>query len=273
MIWGDKLTSGSISVSCRGAVQGEHRLALPRLVRDSLQLLTFNREELYDSCLRTIQDCLKFLLRSFFIDIKSMISDVKDSRGPNINEFRDHIRKTRVRSNDHKWLDIFLAKPSYPRFRGSSTFVRVYYSENGIVKMTDTRAVNYDPAELKATLLARKQDIRAIALCHESSSSVDRDMVDILASTFEVDTQFLRQHFDYKEFQFEPECPVKLKTKLMEEQKPSVRAWEMTGRWNPVRLPSESSGRFLRLQLEEDCVSIQSDRSTGMLLFVFYIQL
>jgi hypothetical protein len=122
--------------------------------------------------------------------------------------------------------------------------------------------VDCNPKELKAGLSKLKAQAKAVILCHESSSSVDRDMVDIMGSTFNIDLSFLRQHLDYKSLVFERACPNSIVKQFWEDFESPSKDWKVITRWNPVRLPSESKS-FLRLQLEDDCISIQVQESTG----------
>ena len=176
--------------------------------------------------------------------------------------------------NDTWWTETFLqaAPVKGPRKRlifsqtqgifiwesdNMDTLIRVYSTNHtGAIVMEDFQAAHYDLNELKAKL-SQGEDVCAVILCHRSSCRVDRDMVRALSSSFDLDVSFLRQHFDHKDFYREDGCPQGILDEVREDNRRiRVNSRRKPGaRWNPVRLPSESSDQFLRLSLEQDYVS------------------
>lgn len=85
---------------------------------------------------------------------------------------------------------------------------------------------------------------------------MDPEILDLLWRRFHLDISFLRQHLDYKGFRNEAECP-KATFDLLEEERGKVEeTWTFSGRWNPIRLPSETRASVLRLSVDSECLSV-----------------
>ncbi|MCJ1394871.1 hypothetical protein MMC18_007751 [Xylographa bjoerkii] len=66
----------------------------------------------------------------------------------------------------------------------------------------------------------------------------------------------MRHHFDYKEFRNEPGCPGVFRKRLEMESDIIEDYWTFGGRWNPIRLPSETCASILRLSVGSECLSV-----------------
>ncbi|MCJ1437973.1 hypothetical protein MMC27_007360 [Xylographa pallens] len=66
----------------------------------------------------------------------------------------------------------------------------------------------------------------------------------------------MRHHFEYKEFRDEPGCPARIRNCLKEEESEIEDYWTFGGRWNPIRLPSETRASTLRLSVDSECLSV-----------------
>ena len=173
-----------------------------------------------------------------------------------IHNYRNYVHNNRDRSSDFQWLNLFLQDPRLPAVQ-PQTAMRLYcFDEAGQLRVEDHLSRCSSTEQMKATLQQGTNDLRAVIVCHASSCSVDRDIVDLLGSTLDIDVQFFRQHFDHKHFADEFGCPDGMADTIKREQDLVSKYWTMTARWNPVHLPSEASGRYLRLSLDQDCMSL-----------------
>ncbi len=66
----------------------------------------------------------------------------------------------------------------------------------------------------------------------------------------------MRHHFDYKEFRDEPGCPGVIRQTLEGEDGKREDFRTFGGRWNPIRLPSETRASVLRLSVDSECLSV-----------------
>ena len=73
----------------------------------------------------------------------------------------------------------------------------------------------------------------------------------------------MRHHFDYKQFRDEPGCPEVIRNRLEEESQGNEDYWTFGGRWNPVRLPSETRASTLRLSIDSECLSVSCRGGIG----------
>jgi len=73
----------------------------------------------------------------------------------------------------------------------------------------------------------------------------------------------MRHHFDYKEFRDERGCPGIIRKHLEEEDHMNEDFWTFGGRWNPIRLPSETCASILRLSMDSECLSVCCRASIG----------
>ena len=158
-------------------------------------------------------------------------------------------------SNNCEWLhelvssDAGKISPNY--------LVRVYYKEAKAVSTTTTRDFGTGSSakhDLRHCLASKC--VRAVRLCHRDSSHVDPEILDLLWSTFGLEVSFMRHHFDYKEFRDEPGCPGEFRKHLEEDSNRIEDDWTFGGRWNPIRLPSETCASILRLSVSSECLSV-----------------
>jgi hypothetical protein len=158
-------------------------------------------------------------------------------------------------SNDCDWLhklvssDAGKISPNY--------LVRVYYKEAKAASITSTRDFGTGSvAKFDLRYCLASKYIRAVTLCHQDSSHVDPEILDLLWSTFGLEVSFMRHHFDYKDFRDEPGCPGVIRKRLKEEEGLNEDYWTFGGRWNPIWLPSETCASILRLSVGSECLSV-----------------
>jgi hypothetical protein len=84
---------------------------------------------------------------------------------------------------------------------------------------------------------------------------VHPEILDLLWTKFKLEVPFMRHHFDYKEFRDEIGCPGMIRYRL-EEEGWDEDLWTFGGRWNPICLPSETSGSILCLSVDSECLSV-----------------
>ena len=167
---------------------------------------------------------------------------------------REYTKAHSSSSNDCHWLhevvssDAGKISPEY--------LVRVYYKDTRAASSTTSKDFGTEPSAMRDLrfCLASKY-VRAVILCHRDSSRVDPDILDLLWSSFKLEVSFMRHHFDYKEFRDEPGCPGAIRNSLNEEDRMNENHWTFGGRWNPIRLPSETRGSILRLSVDSECLS------------------
>ena len=73
----------------------------------------------------------------------------------------------------------------------------------------------------------------------------------------------MRHHFDYKEFRDELGCPEVNRNRLEEESQKTEDYRTFGGRWNPVRLPSETRASILRLSIDSERLSVSCRGGIG----------
>ena len=171
---------------------------------------------------------------------------------------KEYTRAHSASSNDCAWLHEVVSSGAISEGKISSKYmVRVYYKE--------TRAASITTTEMFGTGSTAVQDLKhcfasnyvqAVILCHRDSSRVDPEVLDLLWTKFKLEVSFMRHHFDYKEFGLEQGCPGVIRKCLEKEVKLSEDSWTLTGRWNPVRLPSETRASILRLSIDSECLSV-----------------
>ena len=135
--------------------------------------------------------------------------------------------------------------------------VRVYYKETGAASTTITKDFgtgSFALLNLHKTLASKH--VLAVILCHRDSSQVDPEVLDLLWTKYKLEVSFLRHHFDYKEFRDESGCPEEIRNHLKTEENLIEDLWTFGGRWNPIRLPSETRASKLRLSVASECLSV-----------------
>jgi hypothetical protein len=167
----------------------------------------------------------------------------------------------KARSNSSKdcaWLYEFLSSAAVSADKTDPIYhVRLHYQDQGDSTATTTkdfRSSNVALPDLERSLASRH--LRAVTLCHRDSSRVDPRIVDFLWTKFRVDVSFMRHHFDYKNFRHEEGCPRTIRSRLEKESGMVEDYWTLGGRWNPIRLPSETQASILRLSVDTECLSI-----------------
>ena len=174
---------------------------------------------------------------------------------PNLKEYtRVHLAS----SNDCEWLHEVVSSDAISAGRISPQYlVRVYYKETEAASNTKTKDFgtgSFALVDLNYHLASKH--IRAVILCHRNSSQVDPDILNLLWARFKLEVSFMRQHLDYKEFRDEPGCPQVIRNRLREEDSMHENFWTFGGRWNPIRLPSETHASILRLSVDSECLSV-----------------
>lgn len=162
-------------------------------------------------------------------------------------------------SNDYAWLYDYL---QYQPVSGEDPVtVRLLWADDRATESafrSETVPVTQKGrSRLNSVLFRDTSSLRAVVLCHGQSADVDRKLLALLAERLELEPAFIRQHLDYKNFHLERNCRAEMaqhfQTELMEYATYGDEKYTM--RWNPVRLPSESSGTVLKLCIEDDCMS------------------
>ena len=170
----------------------------------------------------------------------------------------DYTREHSVSDNDYDWLHQFVSSDAISTGKvGPKYLIRVLYKDTEATSTTITKDFGTGSLallNLQKTLALKY--IRAVILCHRDSSQVDPDVIDLLWTKYKLEVSFLRQHFDYKGFRDEPGCPRVISHRLKEEDHRTEDYWTFGGRWNPVRLPSETHASILRLSVDPECVSV-----------------
>lgn len=188
----------------------------------------------------------------------------EDSGNVNVQRpsLEEYTRMHSASSNDCDWLhelvssDAGQASPNY--------LVRVKYKEAEAASNTITRdfgTAAVAKSDLRDCLVSK--DVRAVTSCHRDSSQVDLEILDLLWSTFGLEVSFMRHHFDYKEFRDEPGCSGVFHKRLEEDSNRNEDNRTFGGRWNPIRLPSETCGSILRLSVGSDCLSVCRRKGVG----------
>jgi len=193
-------------------------------------------------------------------DHTRQFAHAEDSSHPNAQwpSLKEYTEAHSASWNNCDWLHEFVSSDAISGGRISPKYlIRVYYKDTGAASITTTEDFGTGPfalLNLQKTLASKY--IRAVILCHRDSSQVDPDILDLLWTKFQLDVSFMRHHFDYKEFRDEPGCPGVIRNRLEEEDGLIEDHWTFGGRWNPIRLPSETRGTILRLSVGSECLSV-----------------
>lgn len=182
-----------------------------------------------------------------------------------LQSLQKYTKARSVSSNDCAWLYELLSSDAISADKVDPIYqVRVYYKEPRDVSTTTTK----DFGTGKSALLDLERclastHVRAVILCHRDSSRVDPEILDLLWTKFTLEVSFMRHHFDYKEFRDETGCPEMTRNRLEEEDGLIEDYWAFGGRWNPIRLPSETRASILRLSVDSECLSVCYRDSIG----------
>lgn len=182
-------------------------------------------------------------------------SSTPTAQWPSLKEYTKAHSASR---NDCDWLHKVLSSDAISTGTISPNYlVKVYYKETEAALITTAKNFGTRSVELLGLreILASKY-IRAVILCHRDSSQVDPDILDLLWTKFQLDVSFMRHHLDYKEFRDEPGCPREIRDRLEWEDGQVEDDWTFGGRWNPIRLPSETRGSILHLSVDSECLSV-----------------
>ena len=163
------------------------------------------------------------------------------------------------------WVFQFMTTPAV--YEGLHSFTRVYYANQGCnASYQDYMGNTEEVRQLDTDLSSRKSDIRAIILAHESSSMVDRKMLDLLATMYDIRPAFLRQHFDHPHIMSAWGVPAPISARMLWEVDERWQDWEIRERYESFELPSDFSTKTLRLRGDHDCISIYTpEKSLGLL--------
>ncbi|PVH94179.1 hypothetical protein DM02DRAFT_676378 [Periconia macrospinosa] len=184
----------------------------------------------------------------------------EDSSSVNAREqnLQQYLKAHSNSSNDCAWLYELLSSAAISAEKVDPIYhVKLHYQDRGDPAATTTkdfRSGNFALLDLENCLASTH--LRAVILCHRDSSRVDPKIVNLLWTTFRIDVSFMRHHFDYKNFRYEKGCPKMIRSRLEEESGLVEDYWTFGGRWNPIRLPSETQASILRLSVDSECLSI-----------------
>ena len=173
------------------------------------------------------------------------------------SSLKEYTKARSVSSNDCDWLHDIVSSDAVSTGKIRPEYlVRVYYKETKAASTTTTEDFGTGSFALLALrhCLSSKY-VRAVILCHRDSSQVDPEILDLLWTKFKLGVSFMRHHFDYKEFRDEPGCPGVIRNRLENEDSLPEDDWTFGGRWNPIRLPSETRASILRLSVDSECLS------------------
>ena len=178
-----------------------------------------------------------------------------NAQGPSLKEYT---KARSASSNDCDWLRELLSSDAVSAGQISPEYmVRVYYKETRAASTTTTKDFGTGAsALLNLKYCFALKYVRAVILCHRDSSRVDPEILDLLWTKFKLELSFLRHHFDYKEFRNEPGCPRMIRDRLKKEDDLNEDHWSFGGRWNPIRIPSETRASILRLSVDSECLSV-----------------
>ena len=171
---------------------------------------------------------------------------------------KEYTRAHSASSNDCEWLYELVSSDAISGGRISPEYlVRVCYKETEAASDTKTKDFGTGSfALIDLNYHLASKHIRAVILCHRDSSQVDPEILNLLWTKFKLEVSFMRYHFDYKEFRDEPGCPRVIRDRLEEEDDINEGYWTFGGRWNPIRLPSETYASTLRLSVDLECLSV-----------------
>jgi hypothetical protein len=192
------------------------------------------------------------------------IAQVEDSRmqSAQLLSLKDYTRVRSASSNDCDWLHELLSSDMISAGEISPEYlVRVYYNEARDALTIDAKdfgAASGDLLRLKDFLASKH--VCAVVLSYRDSSRVDREILNLLWTTFELEIAFMRHHFHYKGFRYEPGCPRRIRSGEDDNVEDS---WTFGGRWNPIRLPSETHASLLRLSVDSECLSVCHKSDVG----------
>jgi len=171
---------------------------------------------------------------------------------------KEYTKAHSASSNDCDWLHELVSSHTVSAGKmGPEYLVRVYYKETRAAPTTATKDFGtrlFALLDLKNCLASKH--VRAVTLCYRDSSQVDPKILDLLWTELKLEVSFMRHHFDYKEFRDEPGCPSVIRNRLKEEDGLNEDHWTFGGRWNPIRLPSETRSILLRLSVDSECLSV-----------------
>ena len=183
---------------------------------------------------------------------------------------QEYTKAHSVSSNDCAWLYELLSSGAISEGEVDPLYqVRVHYKESRDAATTTTKDFGtgetalYDLEHCLAST-----HVRAVILCHRDSTQVDPRILDLLWTKFGLEVSFMRHHFDYKEFRDETGCPEMIHSYLKKEKGVIEDYWTFGGRWNPVRLPSETRASILRCSVDSECLSVCHRDGTGKWLLL-----
>ncbi|KAL9620226.1 MAG: hypothetical protein Q9160_005235 [Pyrenula sp. 1 TL-2023] len=179
--------------------------------------------------------------------------------------YRDSIRASLIHWPELTWLNRFLqtSKPD----DGDKTFAHVF-------ELIDNRFVGSE-AQTNATSFAQAIEanvpgsrLRLVLICHGQSWDVDRDIVDVVCSKYDIDPRFVAKHFDHPAIRYERHCPRDLRRALNEVDEDffqSEYTWDLGG---DVMSPlSFQLGSCYYFAYEKECLSLaihpEKPRRTG----------
>ena len=165
-------------------------------------------------------------------------------------------------SNDNAWLYEYL-KPRQAQSEDPVT-LHLFWAKN-TEKESSLRRESIPITRQGKTVLSHRLDgdrsaLRAVVLSHGQSADVNGQLVTILTEKLELGSTFVRQHLDYKNFRDERNCQDALQRLL---RKDTSGTSEFKMRWKPVRLPSESCGKAVKIGMGDDCMSFCLSKDTG----------
>lgn len=167
-------------------------------------------------------------------------------------------------SNDHAWLHEYLKPRPVPS--EDPVTLKLFWTHCTETE-SSLRSENIPITRQGTTVLSHRLDgdlstLRAVVLCHGQSADVDGQLVTILTEKLGLESAFIRQHLDYRNFRHERNCQADLQNLL---RTGTSRIPEFKMRWKPVKLPSESCGKALKIGMDDDCMSFCLSKNIGQL--------
>ena len=168
------------------------------------------------------------------------------------HSFQQNLARQAQPYDDAWWLQEFLA--TNPPSGAPSAFIRLYIGvQDGEIQIKE-----YVNQIENLFFDLENFDVQAIFIGHRDSCNVDLHLVSALA--LYVDAAFLQNHFDYARFVDEKDCPLAMKSEILEEDKLPRSDWKLKARWNSTALPHNIGQQQVHFRQFEDCVSIYFGR-------------
>ena len=169
------------------------------------------------------------------------------------DDYHQMLSRTAKEYNDGWWYQDWLGREGEVdsmQEKRMEFFIRVYFAAKGAP--TDIKEYSKDAEEimqLAIDLTSRESEIRAVIVIHDSSEHyVDRRMVDVIASTCNIEPHFLRYHFERVYIPWTAGDTVIDQAFVRKRRELERSVVRMMGRGIDVDLPSEHPNEYYLLQ-------------------------